>query len=39
MGPTTLMADRLDLSVRERCMMAAVVANALNVNLEETNIN
>ena len=39
MGPVSATADRLGLSVRQRCMMAASVANTLGVNLEDTNIN
>ena len=39
MGPISHTADRLGLSVRERCMMAASVVNALGQNIEETNIS
>ena len=39
MGPVAPTADRLGLSVRERCMMAASVANTLGVDLDSTNIS
>ena len=39
MGPVSATADRLGLSVRARCMMAASVANTLGVDLDMTNIN
>ena len=39
MGPVTATADRLGLSVRDRCMMAASVANVLDVDLDATNIS
>ena len=39
MGPISATADRLGLSVRARCMMSASVANALGVDISETNIN
>ena len=38
MGPVSLTADRLGLSVRERTMIAASVANTLGVDIEKTNI-
>ena len=38
MGPVSLTADRLGLSLRERTMMAASVANTLGVDIEKTNI-
>ena len=39
MGPVTATADRLGLSVRDRTMMAASVANVLGVSLDRTNIS
>ena len=39
MGPISATADRLNLSVRERSMIAASVANALNVDIDTTNIS
>ena len=39
MGPVTATADRLGLSVRQRCVMAAAVANALEVDIDKTNIS
>ena len=38
MGPVSATADRLGLSVRQRCMMSASVANALGVDISNTNI-
>ena len=39
MGPASATADRLGLSVRQRCMFAASVVNALGVDVSDTNIN
>ena len=39
MGPITATADRLGLSVRQRCVMAAAVANTLEVDIDKTNIS
>ena len=39
MGPVSITADRLGLSVRERTMFAASVVNAIGGDLDETNIN
>ena len=39
MGPIAATADRLGLSVRARCMIVALVANTLNVDIENTNIS
>ena len=39
MGPVSATADRLGLSVRERAMMSASVANALGVDISTTNIS
>ena len=39
MGPISVTADRLNLSVRERSMIAASVANALNIDIDSTNIS
>ena len=39
MGPVSATADRLGLSVRQRCMMSASVVNALGVDIFTTNIN
>ena len=39
MGPVTVTADRLGLSMTQRTMMAASVANALGVDLDKTNIS
>ena len=38
MGPITATADRLGLSVSQRCTMAATVANTLGVDIDDTNI-
>ena len=38
MGPITPTADRLGLSFRQRRMIAASVANSMNINIDETNI-
>ena len=39
MGPVAATADRLGLSVRERCMMAASVVNTLGEDINNTNIS
>ena len=39
MGPVTVTADRLGLSMTQRTMMAASVANALGVDVDKTNIS
>ena len=39
MGPVSATADRLGLSVRQRCMLSASVVNALGVDISTTNIN
>ena len=39
MGPISVTADRLSLSVRERIMIVASVANALNIDIDHTNIS
>ena len=39
MGPVSATADRLGLSTRERTMMTASVANALGVDISNTNIS
>ena len=39
MGPITPTADRLGLSVRQRCVIAASVANTLGVDINNTNIS
>ena len=39
MGPVTATADRLGLSVRQRCVMAASVVNSLGVDIDQTNIS
>ena len=39
MGPVTATADRLGLSVIQRCMFAASVTNTIGINLDDTNIN
>ena len=39
MGPITVTADRLGLSIRARTMIAASVANALGVDIDQTNIS
>ena len=39
MGPVSATADRLGLSSRERTMMTASVANALGVDISNTNIS
>lgn len=38
MGPISATADRLGLTVRQRCTIAASVANSLGVDIEGTNI-
>ena len=38
MGPISATVDRLGLTVRQRCTIAASVANSLNVDIEDTNI-
>ena len=39
LGPVSATADRLGLSIRERTMMTASVANALGVDISNTNIS
>ena len=39
MGPVTVTADRLGLSMTQKTMMAASVANALGVDVDKTNIS
>ena len=39
MGPVSSTADRLGLSVRQRTMISAAVANSLGVDIDTTNIN
>ena len=38
-GPISVTADRLGLSMRQRCTMAASVANSLNIDIDDTNIS
>ena len=39
MGPVTATADRLGLSIRQRCLFSASVANTLGVDIDNTNIS
>ena len=39
MGPVTPTADRLGLSVRQRTLFSAAVANSMGVDIDTTNIN
>ena len=39
MGPISVTADRLGLTMRQRCTIAASVANSLNVDIDDTNIS
>ena len=39
MGPVSVTADRLCLSVIQRCILVASVANTLGVDLDNRNIN
>ena len=39
MGPVTVTADRMGLSMTQRTMMVASVANALGVDVDKTNIS
>ena len=39
MGPVSITADRLGLSVRQRTVFAASVVNAMGEDINKTNIN